>query len=165
MLCERCKKNNATVFMQQIINGQKTEFHLCGECAAELNGSVTFDNMFKDFIDGFVNMNGLPASDVFSHKCPSCGFSFEDFRQFGKLGCADCYSSFRNQLVPLLKNIHGSSRHSGKFPEKAGGKLKIQHELENMKLSLKRAIENEEFEEAAKLRDKIREMEGGNKNE
>ncbi len=165
MLCEKCKKNTATIFFQQIVNGEKNEFHLCEECAAKMHESVSFDTMFNDFIEGFMDMSGIGYSEKLSNKCPSCGMSFDSFRQTGKMGCIDCYSSFKKQLEPLLKNIQGSTVHSGKYPKKAGAELYIKREIENLRTALKKAVENEEFEEAVRLRDKIREMEGGMKNE
>jgi len=165
MLCEKCKKNTATIFYQQIINGEKREYHICEECAANMQNGVSFDTIFKGFLDSFISMGTTGYTKHNAFFCPTCKLSFEDFRQTGKVGCADCYNAFKEQLIPVLKNIQGSVRHSGKLPKKAGAELSTKRELENLKSRLKKAVEKEEYEEAAKLRDKIRNLEGGGNNE
>ncbi len=165
MLCEKCKKNAATIFYQQIINGEKRENHICEECAVKMQNGVSFDTIFKGFLDSFIGMGSAGYTAKSSFSCPTCKLSFDAFKQTGKVGCADCYNAFKEQLVPVLKNIQGSIRHSGKLPKKAGAELYVKRELENLKNQLKRAVEKEEYEEAAKLRDKIRNLEGGGDNE
>lgn len=165
MLCEKCKKNSATIFYQQIINGEKQEFHLCEDCAAKMQGTASFDSMFKGFLDSFMDMGSVGYANQGSFYCPSCNMTFDEFRRTGKIGCSDCYNAFKNQLAPVLKNIQGSIRHSGKVPKKAGAELYTRREIENLKSELKSAVENEEFEKAAELRDKIKALEGGNSNE
>ncbi len=167
MLCEKCKKNSATVYYQQIVNGEKTELHLCPECASKMHGVMSFDNMFKGFLDSFMDMGmgDVGYTKLNSFACPSCKMTFEEFKQTGKVGCADCYDAFKRQLVPVLKNIHGQPRHSGKIPKKAGAELYTKREIEKLKIELKKAVEKEEYELAAKLRDEIKALEGGNFNE
>lgn len=160
MICEKCKKNSATIFYQQIVNGEKREYHLCEECAAKMQSGVSFDTLFKGFLDSFIGMGNEGYTKHSSFSCPSCKLSFEEFRQTGKVGCADCYRAFKDQLDSVLKNIQGSARHSGKLPKKAGAEIYTKRELENLKSRLKKAVENEEYEDAAKIRDKIREIEG-----
>ena len=163
MLCEKCKKNQATVHMKQIINGDVKEVHLCAECAAASdigNGfSFDFNNMFQDLF----NMAASPAGIGGGYKnaglrCPNCGMTYEDFMRSGRLGCSDCYDSFYNNLEPTLKSIHGSNEHKGKIPQKSGGRMMKKRELDTLKRKLAAAVENEEYEEAAKLRDRIREI-------
>jgi protein arginine kinase activator len=95
-------------------------------------------------------------------KCPKCGLTYEDFKKVGRLGCGECYTAFRDALLPLLKRIHGSNQHCGKSPKKAAKVVKAKNELLELKDKLQKAIQREEFEEAAKLRDKIRELEKKN---
>lgn len=164
MICQNCKKNPVALHLEKIINGVKTEYHLCEECACKMNYFMSFDDMFKNFINSFINTENENSvnnkKDIQpDFKCPTCGYSFNDFRQTSKLGCADCYSTFRKQLNAILKNIQGSNVHNGKFPEKYGSELLAVHKLENLKASLKKVIENEEYEEAAKIRDEIKEIE------
>jgi len=94
-----------------------------------------------------------------SAKCSNCGLTYADFRKIGRLGCGECYSSFKKYLTPLLKRIHGSSQHHGKSPLKISGVLKEKTDLQELRNRLKTAIDTEAFEEAAKIRDKIRELE------
>jgi len=165
MLCEKCKKNAATIYFQQIINGEKREFHLCSECAAKMQGIIpfdtTFDNMFKGFLEGFMDMGNVGYSQQKALVCPSCKMTFDEFRETGRVGCSDCYNAFKKQFASVLKNIHGSIRHLGKIPKKAGSELSAKREIENLRDELKRAVKNEEYEQAARLRDKIRSLEGG----
>lgn len=163
MLCEKCKQNTATLHYQQNINGEMTEYHLCENCAYDMNLTPSFDNMFKGFLSGYTNPLSLNSSKPQSSAltCPSCGFTFNDIKALGKLGCADCYKTFSKQMDSILKNIQGNYQHNGKFPQKAGTELRVKHEIENLKLKLQKSIENEKYEEAAKLRDKIKELERG----
>ena len=91
--------------------------------------------------------------------CPNCGMSYRDFQQTGKIGCSVCYATFRRQLEPLLRRIHGSSTHSGKIPHRTGGTLEMKHTIESLRKSLKECVAQEEYEKAAELRDKIRLLE------
>ncbi len=163
MLCEKCKQNKATVHYQQSINGETTEYHLCEKCAHQMNLSPSFDNMFKGFLSGFTNTPAIGAYAEHALRCPECGFTFNDIQASGRLGCAQCYTTFSKQMDSILKNIQGNSRHNGKFPQKAGAELKAEHELESLKFKLKKAVEDEQYEKAAALRDKIRELEGREK--
>ncbi|MDP6685326.1 MAG: UvrB/UvrC motif-containing protein, partial [Candidatus Omnitrophota bacterium] len=99
-------------------------------------------------------------------KCPRCGLTYEDFKKVGRLGCGECYTAFKEVLLPLLKRIHGSTQHYGKAPQNfqkpkpsIPAPSKSKNGLQELKDKLQKAIQNEEFEEAAKLRDKIRDVE------
>ena len=94
-------------------------------------------------------------------KCPACGFTYQDFKKVGRLGCGDCYEAFKKQLDPLLKRIHGANRHIGKVPLMVGKNIRENASVQDMKTQLEKAIAAEEFEEAARLRDVIRDMENG----
>ena len=154
MLCERCKQKPVSVHLQQIINGQKTEQHLCKDCAAQVEIPISLDQFFQGFLGSF-------AASSREVTCPECGFSYKKFRDTGRLGCKTCYSAFRKELTTLLKQLHGSSEHQGKVPKKAGAQILSKREAENLRQQLVKAIEAEEFEEAACLRDQIRQLEGG----
>lgn len=166
MLCQRCQMNQATVLYHQIINGEKTEYHLCSQCASQMNMSISFDNMFKGFLDGFVSSISHGEEIMLdSTSCPNCGFTFNDIKTSGKLGCSECYHTFSKRLDSILKNIQANNTHCGKFPKKSGSELRKAHELEDLKAQLKRAIENEEYEEAAHIRDRIKEIDSKNNGE
>lgn len=165
MLCEQCKKNFATLHFQQIVNGNITESHLCDECASKMNMFLSFDDMFKGFLDGFISTDSSQQykdenyNKVFDIKCPECGYTFNDFKKSSKFGCSSCYETFKSQLDTVLKNIQGSNVHTGKFPKKSGSQLIKKREIENLRVSLKKAVETEEYEQAAKLRDEIKALE------
>ena len=91
--------------------------------------------------------------------CPNCGMTYQDFAHTGKIGCSVCYDTFRGQLAPLLKRIHGSSTHSGKIPRRSGGVLVVRHEIALLKEQLADAVQSEAYEKAAEYRDKIRALE------
>ena len=164
MICEKCNINPATVHVQQIINGEKTERYLCQSCAGDADQGISL-NLFQGFMDAFLKtaatgVNVAAQADI-DAKCLNCGFTYNDFKKAGKLGCVNCYQAFRNELDRILKNIHGSSIHEGKFPHKSGAVMMQKKALENLRNSLRKAIQNEEYEKAASLRDQIKEMEGG----
>jgi protein arginine kinase activator len=167
MLCEECKKRPATVHFTKIVGDQKTEFHLCQQCAAQRgelgflgNIQINFPNILSSFfdLDQKLQVDGDWQEDT-QARCPSCGLSYGDFRELGQLGCSDCYKTFGAQMEPILRRIHGHTRHTGKIPRKHAGKLSQERELENYKAQLKEAIAREEYEQAAKLRDKIHALE------
>jgi protein arginine kinase activator len=123
----------------------------------------------SDLLAGMVDFQ-KPSSkeeDVITTKCPACGLSYVDFKKIGRLGCGECYNVFRKYLAPLLKRIHGSSQHIGKSPLRCPAKIKSGASkvtkkkmcLEELKAQLQNAIAKEAFEEAARLRDQIKEME------
>ena len=91
--------------------------------------------------------------------CPNCGMSYADFQQTGKIGCSVCYGTFRRQLEPLLRRIHGTSTHSGKIPRRSGGTLELKQEIKRLRGELKEKVAQEEYEEAARLRDEVRALE------
>lgn len=165
MLCERCKKNQADVHLKQSINGEIREMHICSECASDLEYTpFSFHNMFQDlfsFTSG-ANMNGVGTN---IKKCSSCGMTYDEFKRNGKLGCSNCFEAFGEGLENTLRSIHGSTEHKGKIPKKSGSKMLIKREISSLKRKLAVAVENEEFEEAAKLRDEIKKLSEGGGNQ
>jgi len=173
MLCDKCKKNQAQVHVTQVVNGHKTEEHLCHQCYNEAYGQgfELPDGMAGGWQNLFSSL--LPQE----HKvlsCPTCHTTYQQFKDGGLLGCADCYDVFASRLRPLLERIHGGVRHVGKpyianaasrsrqknfAPERVTGGKQLS-ELEKMQESLQQMIKEEHFEEAAILRDKIKELKG-----
>ncbi|MBO8129335.1 MAG: UvrB/UvrC motif-containing protein [Peptococcaceae bacterium] len=163
MLCEKCQERNATVHYTEIVNGQKREMHLCEECAREEQvGSFSFSPQLNlhHFLAGLMGPETgrtfIPGNQL---QCRACGLTEREFRRTGLLGCAECYEQFSSWLKPLLRRIHGTVRHTGKIPERTGGQSKQRRELQRLKQELQAAVSQERFEEAAKLRDRIRELE------
>lgn len=168
MLCDKCKSKNAMVHYKQVINGQVTEYNLCEDCAKSIEQPISFDNFFKGFMDiGYGDtLSKSERRSISRHQCPTCGYTIQDLQTSGKIGCSDCYKTFRDRLNPLLRNIHGSNIHIGKnsnrsiannINEEEGNN----RELLELKAQLLKAIENEEYEKAAELRDRIKAIEGG----
>ena len=148
MVCDICQKNSATVHLTEIVNDKVVEMHICQACASlkaeELNGQFNI----SDFLGGLAGAEGLRANKP-ALKCKSCGFSYEEFKKKGRLGCSRCYSVFKQQLLPLLKKIHSSARHVGKIPGKARPGVSLELDVEELRNRLSRAIKLEEYEEAA----------------
>ena len=150
--------------MQHIINGIKMEFHLCPACSISLAElPISFENLFQGVLDSILSVSGGGSkadlkAQVPKIKCESCGMTYERFKKGGKLGCAECYGTFSNELGALLKNVQGNARHEGKFPKRFGVEFRQKREADRLREMLKRAVEDENFEEAASLRDKIRAM-------
>ncbi len=157
MLCDICGKKIATVHLTEIINGEVRELHLCEDCALKKSQEVQQQFSLGDILAGLVEEVTTPEVRE-GMKCSRCGMSYQEFRKIGRLGCSNCYLTFKTQLSQLLKAIHGSNTHQGKIPP-TKIKLKIDIEIEELKKRLKRAVELEEFEEAARIRDKIKELE------
>ncbi|KPK38058.1 MAG: hypothetical protein AMJ78_10580 [Omnitrophica WOR_2 bacterium SM23_29] len=161
MLCEICGVNEATVEFTEIVDDEVTQLHLCESCAREKGVEMEKHFGIADLLAGLTDAGLEFESEEAEVKCSGCGMTYDDFRKIGRLGCGECYSTFKRNLLPLLKRIHGSTRHLGKSTvklEKAAGVTK-RSELQELRQKLQRAIEMEEFEEAAKLRDRIRELE------
>ena len=175
MKCQHCNQNEATTHIKKVVNGKKEEMYLCSECAKELGvmdefKMPTMSEMFSDsFLGNFLGagvaaMNSLAGVD----RCSSCGSSFNDIVNSGRIGCADCYDKFEDKLEPSIRKIHGKTKHIGKFitysddEKKAEEKPQVS-ELDSLKEQLKTAISEQRFEDAAVIRDKINELrEGGN---
>lgn len=165
-MCEECGKNPATVRFEQVVNGKRTIMNLCSDCADKRGVfSVFFQPTFSinSLLSALLGsqVKGLPAPETGEEerRCQVCGLSYRDFARAGRLGCSGCYETFEDKLDPLLRRIHGSDRHIGKAPAKAGGMAKVRRELEDLKKQLSSAISREAYEKAAELRDKIRETE------
>jgi len=160
MLCDICGKKPATVHLTEIIDGQMNELHLCEDCAHQK--SIQMEQQFglSELLGGLAEFE-KPSTDkeAANPQCPKCGLTFADFKKIGKLGCADCYRAFHRYLAPLLKRIHGSSAHCGKTPHRESKVSKRKPDLKELRLRLQKAIELEAFEEAARIRDQIKEME------
>ncbi len=157
MMCENCGEHPATMHLTTIVNGEKSEKHLCAACAQEQK--IPFAQAFDigQLLSGFMQDNAALTQHMPS--CPKCGMDLRTFKQGGLLGCAECYSTFQGQLEPLLNRIHGHVRHVGKIPARGGEGLGVQREIEKLGQEIKKAVALEQFEKAAELRDKIRALE------
>ena len=161
MICDACKQQQATVHLTEIVNEQMTELHLCEACANQKGAQVESHFGLSDLMAGLADVGKVQEveEETATKTCPGCGMTYEDFRKVGRLGCAECYVTFRRSLLGLLKRIHGAPHHLGKTPVKLVKPQTSKQELLDLKHRLARAIEMEAFEEAARLRDQIREVE------
>lgn len=166
MMCEECGKRPASVHITKVINGVKSEMHLCQECAQQhgqmsivVEPTFTFHNLLAGLFEPGKGLMG--AQMVKSRtRCPNCGLTFADFRRLGHLGCDQCYDTFDAELEQLIRRIHGSTDHTGKVPPKhRESSAYKQRELEQLREALHTAVVNEEYEKAAELRDQIRRLE------
>ena len=163
MLCQNCKKNEANMHMKRIINGSATEVHLCSDCARSLGYGDSFGSFGFGFSDLFSDLLGVTEKSLTGStlRCSLCGKSFQDIAESGRVGCAECYVTFYDKLLPTLRKIHGKTTHQGKVPLNFAENTSLQPNLADLKLALKEAIEREDFELAATLRDEINLLNGG----
>ncbi len=160
MLCQKCGLNEANFHMVQIINGKRTEQHLCSKCAGdqEKNLFETTFNMNKMFSNFFNPSIGFQPSIQTVQKCSRCGLSFNDFTNGGLFGCPHCYEVFSSRLEEPLKRLQGATTHIGKRIKNENMDSKAEKDI--LQEQLKRAIAEENYELAAELRDRIKGLEG-----
>lgn len=187
MLCQNCGKNEVTFRYTQMINGVKKELALCDECAKKLgleesfqfNMPIHFSNFLGDFLNEAFDTNLMPSFlKTNTLQCDHCGMTYQDFAQNGKFGCSHCYDTFEGTLDSLFQNIHGSSVHTGrksqltqeerksvkediekmKKEDKKQPNNEKESQLENLNKQLKQAIQEERYEDAAKIRDEIKKL-------
>ncbi len=157
MLCDICHKNIASVHITEIVNNKMVELHICEQCAKEKGIALSGNFLLANFLAGLTDFEHPSKIKKSELRCPHCGLNYEDFKKIGRLGCSQCYQSFKESLTPLLKKIQGAEQHTGKFPHYADKTTKKEIEIKELESRLKKAIQEENFEEAAKIRDKIRE--------
>jgi protein arginine kinase activator len=160
MKCENCDEREATVHYTEIEGAEKKEIHLCEECyrqkAAPVQKVVDFAELLKGLLHGALKEHGAAAQAI----CPTCGISLAEFRASGRFGCPNDYQVFQEAIRPLLEKIQHSARHVGSVPSRAGTGLQRENELIRLRRALERAVQREEYEEAARLRDRIRTLAG-----
>lgn len=196
MLCQKCNKNIATVFISTIVNGKNTQMYLCTDCARELHDSMSPDmqipfpindilskleideesisnlisNLTKEESDDYEEDELMHEDEEEIHElqeddeasdiiCSTCNTSFKEYKKTGKLGCSECYKAFEDELDPRIKSIYGFSEHVGKYPKNKAKNNSSIERIRELKEQLNTAIKNEEYEDAAKLRDEILKIE------
>lgn len=159
MMCDVCLKNPATTHIKRVVNGVAKEKHLCSYCAAKEGysnfGKLSFANMLASVFSENESNNLIST-----RRCQCCGASFSDIAQSGKVGCSECYTVFKDQLLPSLGRLHGKTIHTGKAPNEAEQTENVSDKINKLRQSLNDAIKNEEFEKAAEIRDEIKALEG-----
>jgi protein arginine kinase activator len=167
MICQECHQRPATLHFTKIINGEKTEFHICEVCAQEKGdmfpgglGNFSIHHLLSGLLNNTdPGVNTFKVQQEAPLRCDTCGLTYSQFSKSGRFGCSNCYKAFKEKLDPLFRRVHGNTHHSGKVPERSGGAIKLKKEVSQLKEELRRRIEREEFEQAAKIRDRIRELE------
>lgn len=158
MVCEKCNKETASVHVTKIVNGQKTEVHLCQDCArevSEFSSGIDIPNLFASFFDHPQTWGGTTVQT----KCATCGSTLADFQNLNQFGCSDCYTTFEVELQHILRRLHGTSKHVGKVPARGYEKLNLDRKIKSLREQLDQAITIEKYEQAAQLRDEIRKLE------
>lgn len=162
MLCQECRRNEANIHIVKQVGGKQTEMNLCEACARKmdeldftLEPQFSLHKLFATMLNQSLRDNREAASAA-SIQCPSCGLTFAQFSQVGRLGCSDCFKAFDTRLKPLLRRIHAGCSHNGKMPIKVQSRVKTIRQIDQLKEDLQSKIQNENFEDAAVLRDQIR---------
>lgn len=165
MMCDNCGANPAEVHLTQIVDNEMTTLHLCAACAAEkgLDTGVAGKNLpLTDFLAQMGQAAVSEEETGHLGPCTFCHTTLDDFRRTGRLGCPHCYSMFETQLRAILRRIHGATHHLGKvYVPPSGEAADLTARLAGLKRKLQRAVEAEDFERAAVIRDTIRELEAG----
>ncbi len=161
MKCEQCKDNDATVHLAHVKNGVREEHHLCESCAEKSEHQLfinkPFDLWNNDFFKNLVSPYGTQGKP--DTGCPVCGMNYSDFNRSGKFGCSSCYSHFHNRIIPMLERLQGSTEHNGKVPTRGTGVFTTSRQVQRLKQQLRQALQKEEYERAAELRDEIYSLE------
>ena len=179
MICKRCGKNNAEIYYKQTVNGQTVEYALCSKCAEELKKEGKLNIKLPSLFDELESPSGdqgfFGLSDIFGlpfgayptrktekKKCTLCASTFDDLVKSGKVGCAECYKVFKDELGRSVESIHGKAKYMGKKPKKFKEKQSKEDKIKDLQAEMNKAIELQDFERAAVIRDEIRSIENGN---
>jgi len=159
MLCDICKKNVAKVHLTQMDKGETKKIDLCEECAKVKGIDDPTSFSLADLLLGLGAAQemeqGAAGAEV---RCPACGFTQAEFKKTGRLGCADCYRTFAEGLEGLLKSMHKGTRHVGKAPQAQHFSPDVEGQLKALQRKLEKAVTEEDFEQAAVLRDQIKRL-------
>jgi protein arginine kinase activator len=161
MKCEICGLKDAVIHIRQIQKDLMHELHICEECAQEKglireeDSELPIANLLSGLLEGKDMTGAVEVKDA----CPRCGMKASEFRKQGKLGCPECFVAFEKDVKSIVSQMAARPRHSGKLPLSLASEHASSAEAENMREELKEAIEREDYELAARLRDKLRESE------
>lgn len=176
MLCEKCKKNEASCFYHENLNGKETSYKLCTECMESMkkSGEIKHTADFATFFDedeffapmkSFGSLFGSLFAPSTSHmlnsgsvKCPGCGSSLRDISKSGMAGCPECYTTFRREFKDLVERIHGRRTHTGRAPAKIGEQKEKADRIASLEAERAQAIKSENYERAAEIRDELKKL-------
>lgn len=163
MMCEECGIRPAKFHLMTITNDERTERNLCAVCMAKYQKQlpgIDFSNLagiLNSILDGHTGKQKETVDEAVAElTCDQCGMTYAEFQKCGMLGCAGCYKTFKTPLDSLLQRIHGNTQHAGRIPGSVRSGVSIRMNIDRLKQRLQKAIAEEEYEQAAKLRDSIR---------
>ena len=163
MICQECHSREASLHLKKKVEGEIKELYLCELCAGKKNPYHNpGQNIFQlhQLLSGMMEMEEKQSGISFEKgdqlQCPNCKMTYDQFISLSRFGCAQCYRAFEVKIKPLLRKIHGNSQHQGKIPKGKSKVLSINRKIKGLKAKMQQAIEDEAFEEAAKLRDEIK---------
>ena len=163
MLCQKCKKNTATTHIRSVVNGVVHEKHLCSLCAANEGYSNIKNNNLSQMLSSMFEDTSESAPNNHLARCSCCGLLFSDIATSGKCGCPECYEAFYEQLEPYFKRVHGSTKHIGKKPanfQSEQPKFDKIDKINELRYLLNNLVKEENYEQAAVIRDQIKQLEG-----
>ncbi len=162
MICDECGVNDATIKLMTIVGGEKRERHLCTECMTKVKKQFSsldlssLAGLLGGLLQAVKQDDGEAEEPVIDLTCPNCQSTYEEFRKTGFLGCPACYQAFHEPLEVMIKRVHGHTQHAGRVPGGSSSDLSIRLKIDRLKQQLGRAIAEEAYEEAARLRDQVR---------
>ncbi len=167
MICQNCNINEATAHIKKVAGGKTTQTHLCSSCYKNLNYDKMLGNFSLNLPSIFANFFGdssLALSETNKQRCEKCGCSFDEIIKTGKVGCAGCYDTFYDKLLPSIQRIHGRCTHAGKVPENIATIIKeeksVTDKIQDLQDQMNQAVSLMEFEKAAIIRDEIKKIKG-----
>ena len=160
MLCQNCKLGEASSHIHMVVNGVVRDIYLCSECASNKHVKSVFNDDIFDLLSSFLTVGNVGNNHI--EKCECCGTSYETISKLGRVGCGNCYKTFIRQLEPALIRLHGKTSHVGKRIDSVGNSENQKEDaktyIEELQNELNVAIQNEEYENAAIIRDKIKKL-------
>lgn len=162
MKCEKCGENEANIHMKNIFNGNITEYHVCDSCAKKTKDSIEgFDLSFNSLLEGLIKENVENKTVLKEKKCSKCNMTYSEFKRNGRLGCDNCYTTFRPEISAMLNKLNGTTKHIGKRPKYNMNIIKESTNVptvDSLKSDMEKAIKEENFELAATIRDEIKKL-------
>jgi protein arginine kinase activator len=168
MQCQSCQNNEATIHLTEITDGVRSELHLCESCAVEegiaVKHPIPLNELLSSLLASQPEDSELFSDPGESQSCPNCGFTLEKFRKEAVLGCPHDYDVFEKALMPLISKAHdGQTQHCGKFPSHMPSDIQTQRQLLDLGRKLEKAVKEENYEQAAQLRDQIKKLQDNSK--
>jgi len=153
--CNHCSKK-AVIHYAEVVDGKIKKVDLCEECAAKIGLNIQSSFSVSDFLGGLTNESSVAGKN--ETVCGTCSMSYEEFKKKGRLGCSECYRIFNDDLKSVVDQIHHSLQHKGKIPEQSHDPSSKRKRVAELRNELKQAVEEENYEKAAYLRDQIKKL-------